>query len=212
MPAFRSTIAALLAAVLVAGCTGADGDGAGRAEASPPTTTPMPAADDSPAPSPTPTAVPSPTSGAEQVVFGTGTVTVDGTELPVSGDCDVSRAFGEEPVEGLGDDVDVLLAVDNVTGDGTPTGPFALRVRLQGDGSVEGQTVTSRGAPDGGEMVDVTYRGRVTVAELRDRRELEFGDVATLHLEATQDRVAGGAGPASRELVVDVTCPVSRPG
>lgn len=212
MPATRPAIVALVAAVLAVGCTGTDGDGSEATEAPTTTATSTPSPTGGSSTSPTAAATPSPTSGVEDVAFGTGTVTVDGTELPVSGDCDVSRSFGEEPVEGLDDDVDVLLAVDNVTGDGVPTGPFAVQVRLLGNGAVEGRTITSRGAPDGeGTLADVTYEGSVTVAELRDRRELEFLDVATLHLEATQERVAGSAGPASRELVVDVTCPVSRP-
>ncbi len=210
MPPARSVFVALAAAVLVVGCTGADGDGPDVTEA--PTSSPEATSSPTEDPSPTPTATPSPTSGVEDVAFGTGTVTVDGTELPVSGDCDVSRSFGEERVTGLDDDVDVLLAVDNVTGDGVPTGSFAVQVRLLGNGAVEGRTITSRGAPtDDGTMAEVTYEGEVTVAELRDRRELEFLDVATLHLEATQERVSGSAGSASRQLVVDVTCPIARP-
>ena len=213
MPAVRPAIVALVAAVLIAGCTKGGDGGTPEATATAndsatATASPSPTS----APSPTATTTPSPTSGVEDVAFGTGTVTVDGTELLVSGDCDVSRSFGEERVEGLDDDVDVLLAVDNVTGAGTPTGPFAVQVRLLGDGSVQGRTITSRGAPGGeGAMVEVTYEGEVAVAELRDRRELEFLDVATLHLEATQERVSGNTGPASRELVVDVTCPIARP-
>ena len=212
MPAARSVLVALVAAVLAVGCTGGDVDGSDATEA--PTAAGTATATRTPTtdPSPVPTTTPSPTSGVEDVAFGTGTVTVDGTELPVSGDCDVSRAFGEERVTGLDDAVDVLLAVDNVTAAGVPTGSFGVRVRLLGNGAVEGRTITSRGAPgDDGTMVDVTYEGEVTVAELHDRRELEFLDVATLHLEATQQRVAGNAGPASRELVVDVTCPIARP-
>lgn len=161
----------------------------------------------SPDPSPSPTPTPTP-----EVVFGTGTVTVDGVAIPVSGDCDVSREFGEQPVTGLGDDVDVLLAVDNITGDGDHEGPFALAVRLTGTGAVEGSTITSQGAAgEDGATVDVTYEGTVDRARLRDRRSLEFVDVATLHLEAAQERSAGAAAPSDRDLVVDVVCPISRP-
>lgn len=212
-------LAAVLAAALAVGCT----DGSGEQAPPSPMATDATASTTGPeagtatrttTASDTTAASPSlrPTSGVEQLAFGTGIATVDGTDVAVSGDCDVSRSFGEEPVTGLDDDVDVLLAVDNVTGDGTPTGPFALQVRLLGDGAVEGRSITSEGAPgpDGG-TVSATYEGTVEVAELRDRRELEFLDVATLHLEATQQRVAGDAGPAQRQLVVDVTCPISRP-
>jgi hypothetical protein len=195
-------------AVLAVGCTGGvdDADTAPVTPSASPTST---------SPSPTPTAA-SPTPSAspteEAVAFGTGTVTVDGTEVAVSGDCDISRGFGEQPVEALDDEVDVLLAVDNVAGDGGHDGPFAVRVRLLGGGAVEGRTITSEGAPgEDGTTVDVTYEGEVSVAELRERRELEFLDTATLHLEATQERTSGSGGRATRELVVDVACPVSRP-
>ena len=204
----RPVLGALLAAVLVVGCTGGDGDQ--DPTAAPTSTAPSSTTASETTNSPTPS--PSPTDDDATVAFGTGTVTLDGAELPVSGDCDVSREFGEEPVEGLDDDVDVLLAVDNVTGDGVANGPFALRVRLLGSGAVAGRTITSEGADAGdGTTADVTYEGTVEVAELRDRRELEFLDVAVLHLEASQDRVSGDAGSPSRDLVVDVTCPISRP-
>lgn len=189
--------AVVLAGLLLAGCTSAPpsvDDGS-------PDVTPTTAssAATSPSPSPTPTA---PT-------LGTGTVTIDGTEVPVSGDCDISKEFGQAPVKGLGDDkLDVLLAVDNLTGSGAPAGSQPHTVRLLGSGTVEGRTVTSvtRGE-DGGE---VTWEGPVTAASLRDREPREFLDVATLHLEATQRPTGSGGG--SRDLVVDVTCAISRPG
>ena len=206
----RHALAALLAGLLVAGCTdgGApDPTPTPSGATSPPTTGTTTEATTSPSPTPSP----SPTD--TEVAFGTGTVTIDGVEVPVSGDCDVSREFGDQPVDDLEQDVDVLLAVDNVSGEGVPTGPFAVRVRLLGSGAVTGRTITSEGAgAEDGTTAEATYEGPIDVAELRERRELEFDDVAVLHLEATQDRVAGTAGPASRDLVVDVTCPVSRPG
>ena len=206
----RPVIAALVGVALLSGCTGGDTDPAPSPTATTTSETPTDADTTSAPPSPSPS--PSPTTGVEDVAFGTGTVTVDGTELPVSGDCDVSRDFGEQRVGALDEDVDVLLAVDNVGGDGVPTGPFAVQVRLLGDGAVAGRTITSEGAPGGeGVTADVTYEGTVEVAELRDRRELEFLDVATLHLEATQERVAGSGGSSTRTLVVDVTCPITRP-
>ena len=206
----RHALAALLAGLLVAGCTG---DGAPDPTAAPSDTTSTTAT--GPTTEATTSASPSPSSSPTEpeVVFGTGTVAIDGVEVPVSGDCDVSRDFGEQPVDDLEQDVDVLLAVDNVSGEGVPTGPFAVRVRLLGSGAVTGRTITSEGAAgEDGTTADVTYEGAIETAELRDRRGLEFVDAAVLHLEATQERVAGTAGPSSRDLVVDVTCPVSRPG
>lgn len=200
---------ALVSALLVAGCT--SGDDRTPADPASPTSTDT-AAPDATASGATASPSPSPTPTEEEVAFGTGTVTVDGTELPVSGDCDISRDFGNQPVQALDDEVDVLLAVDNVTGDGGHDGPFALRVRLLGSGAVGDRTVTSQGAPGAdGATADVTYEGDVQVAELQDRRELEFVDAAVLHLEAGQQRVAGSGGAARRQLVVDVICPISRP-
>lgn len=204
----RRTLA--LAAVLCclgAGCTDAGGDGTPDPTAPSPSPTTEATSPPPPAASPTPT----PTGAEDEVAFGTGTITVDGTEVPVSGDCDISRDFGEEPVTDL-DEVDVLLAVDNIAGDGATAGPFGIQVRLLGSGAVLGRPITSVGADDGdGQTADTSYEGTVEVAELRDRRELEFLDVAVLHLEATQERVSGATGPATRQLVVDVTCPISRP-
>lgn len=206
----RRTLTVATALVLLgAGCTDAGGESSDR-----PPTTAATATTEGVAPSPSSPSSPSPTpTGAEdEVAFGTGTVTVDGTEVPVSGDCDISRAFGEEPVADLGDEVDVLLAVDNIAGAGAAAGPFGVQVRLLGSGAVVGRTITSVGADAGdGRTADTSYEGEVAVAELRDRRELEFLDVAVLHLEAGQQRVSGSTGPSTRELVVDVTCPVSRP-
>lgn len=201
-------LAAVLAATVVVGCTGA-GD---EPQPSPTTATAIGTSTPSVATSsPRPTATATDPNEAD-VAFGTGTVVVDGTPVPVSGDCDISREFGTQPVDTLDDAVDVLLAVDNVAGDGVPDGPFALQVRLLGSGAVGDRTITSQGAPVDGATAEVTYEGPVEVAELRDRRELEFLDVATLHLETTQQRVGGSEGPATRQLVVDVTCPISRPG
>lgn len=203
-------VAAVLCCVAV-GCTDAGGEDAADPAPTASTTTATGATTpDAPtAPSPTPT----PTGAEDEVAFGAGTVTVDGLELPVSGDCDISRAFGEEPVGDLDDDeVDVLLAVDNIAGTGATAGPFGVQVRLLGSGAVVGRTITSVGADGGdGQTAETSYEGEVEVAELRDRRELEFLDVAVLHLESSQRRVSGSAGPSTRELVVDVTCPVSRP-
>lgn len=201
-------VVAVLAGALVVACT-SDGDG----DESPPSPTTATATA-----TPTPSATTrTPSASATEpieadVAFGTGTVVVDGTVVPVSGDCDISREFGTQPVESLDDDVDVLLAVDNVAGDGVPDGPFALQVRLLGGGAIGDRTITSQGAPVDDGTADVTYEGPVEVAELRDRRELEFLDVATLHVETTQERVGGTEGPSTRQLVVDVTCPISRPG
>lgn len=208
----RLLVAVLVGAILVGGCTSPSPAPSPSTPSPTGTGTVSPGAGGSPAPAtstPTPTSSPTPSD----VVLGTGTVTADGTEVGVSGDCDISREFGEQPVTSLdADDVDVLLAVDNLTGDGGHVGPFALQVRLLGSGALVGRTVTSQGAPgEDGATLDTTYEGQIEVAELRDRRELEFVDVATLHLEATQERVEGSAGPARRELVVDVACPISRP-
>lgn len=149
----------------------------------------------------------------DQVLLGTGTVTVDDTEVRVSGDCDISKEFGEQPVRQLDDEVDVLLSLDNLTGDGGHDGPFAIQVRLLGRGELVGRTLVSEGAPGEapGDTRRTTYEGEVEVAELQDRRALDFVDVATLHLEASQRRVRGDEGPRRRQLVVDVTCPISRP-
>lgn len=195
-----------VAVLLVGGCTSGPIDD--------PTTDPAPTSEtgtvqppSTPAsPSPTPTPKPS-----AEMALGAGTVTVDGTEIPVRGDCDLSKDFGQQPIRGLDDEgVDVLLAVDNLTGEGEHVGPFAVAVRLLGSGPVEGRTITSVGrGEEGSSDLTVTWEGEVETAELRDRQEREFLDVATLHLEATQQRVEGGG---SRELVVDVTCPISRPG
>lgn len=197
-----SGVLVVLLALLVVGCTFGDDAPPGPEDAGgDATTAPV-------VPTPGPTA----TSDVDEIAFGTGTVTVDGTELPVSGDCDISRGFGDEPVGTLDEDVDVLLAVDNITRDGGHDGPFAVRVRLLDGGAVPGRTITSVGAPGSdGATTDATYEGTVDVAELRDRREVEFLDVAVLHLEAAQEHVGGGDGASTRQLVVDVTCPVSRP-
>lgn len=199
----RASAALALAGLLLAGCTG-DGAVPASPTGTATTTTGAPATTaGTPGPSPTP----SPTDAAS--TLGVGTVTVDGTTVPVSGDCDISRGFGQQPVRGLGDDVDVLLAVDNLAGDGEPTGAVAVAVRLLGSGAVEDRTITSvsRDA-DGRER---TWEGEVATARLRDREQLEFLDVATLHLEATQEAVGPGAPSGTRELVVDVTCAISRP-
>lgn len=203
----RPRVAVAVLALALAGCTSSEPDPTpGPTSTSPSETTSPSGASTSEPPSPGPE--------TEDAAFGTGTVTVDGTEVPVSGDCDISRDFGQEPVEGLDDEVDVLLAVDNIAGDGRLGGEFALRVRLLGAGEVVGRTITSQGAAgeEAGSTAEVTYEGEVEVAELRDRRELDFLDVAVLHLEARQQRVAGSGSTASRTLVVDVTCPISRPG
>ncbi len=206
----RPLVAVLAGVVLVGGCTSTSPTPAPSAPSSTGTVSPGAGANPTPPPTtPTPTSRPTP----GDVVLGTGTVTADGVEVAVSGDCDISREFGEQPVTSLdADDVDVLLAVDNLTGDGGHVGPFALQVRLLGSGALVGRSVTSQGAPgEDGATLDTTYEGEIEVAELQDRRELEFVDVATLHLEATQERVEGSEGPAQRELVVDVACPISRP-
>lgn len=195
----RRAIAVLAGAALLGGCTTSSagpGDAVAPGETAASTAAATATADTEMTPppsSPPPTPVASPSPTADDVVFATGSVTADGTELSVSGDCDISREFGEEPVPSLdADDVDVLLAVDNLTGDGRHEGPFALQIRLLGGGGLVGRTVTSQGAQgEDGATLDVTYEGEIEVAELRDRRELEFVDVATLHLEATQQRVAG---------------------
>lgn len=193
--------AVVLAVLLVAGCTSGapsadddSGDGTPTGAGAPEATTPP-----SSTPSPTPTAA----------TLGAGSVTIEGTEIPVSGDCDISKDFGQAPVTGLGDDaLDVLLAVDNITGSGAAAGGEPMTVRLLGSGAVEGRTLTSVTRGDDG--ADVTWEGTVTSASLRDRASREFLDVATLHLEATQRPVGPGSG--SRDVVVDVTCAISRPG
>lgn len=173
-----------------------------------PTSTPAATATDAPpSVSPTPSQ-PAPSEGP--VLFGTGSVTVDGTTMPVRGDCDISRDFGDQPVNRLGTEVAVLLAVDNLTTGGEHAGPFALQVRLLGANVVDGTVISVGAAGDGGS--DVTYEGPIEVAELRDRQSLEFLDVATLHLEVTQERTRGSGGADTRELAVDVTCPIARPG
>lgn len=215
MPARPAVVAAVCAAIL-AGCTspasGPTDDGSvtpsGAATASERATGPS-----TPTPTPGQTTTPSPAATTEEAVLGTGTVTVDGTEMDVSGDCDLSREFGTKPVRSLDDEVDVLLLVDNLTGDGGHDGPFALQVRLLGRGELVGRELVSEGGPgeDAGDTRGATYEGAIEVAELQDRREREFVDVATLHLEASQRRTQG-EGPSRRDLVVDVTCPISRPG
>lgn len=180
-----------------------------------PTTTPTSTAGPN-TPSASATAPPTPSpedAGPDEVVLGTGIVAVDGAELLVSGDCDISREFGAEPVRALDDDVDVLLTVDNLTGDGGHDGPFAIQVRLLGRGELTGRSLVSEGAPgeEPGQTLSAVYEGEIEVAELRERQEREFVDVATLHLEASQQRTRGDEGPDRRELVVDVTCPISRP-
>lgn len=162
-----------------------------------------------PPPSPTPTST---VDVPEEFVLGTGTVTVDGVQVRISGDCDISRAFGAEPVRVLDDEVDTLLVVDNLTGDGGHDGPFAIQVRLLGQGELVGRTLVSEGGPgEQGATLRTTYEGEIEVAELRERRELAFLDVATLHLEARQQRTHGEEGPRRRDLAVDVVCPISRP-
>lgn len=204
--------AVALVAVLLGGCTAGP---------------PVPEEPTLPVPTTTPTSAVGPTTpsaisaapsspedrGADEVVLGAGTVEVDGTELLVSGDCDISREFGAEPVRALDDEVDVLLTVDNLTGDGGHDGPFAIQVRLLGRGQLMGRTLVSEGAPgeEPGQTLTAVYEGEIEVAELRNRREREFVDVATLHLEASQQRTRGDDGPDRRQLVVDVTCPISRP-
>lgn len=203
----RLAAVAMVWAVLLGACT--------SSPSAPDTESPLPGQTATPPAESTPTSTASPDGGRseEEVVLGTGKVTVDGTEMLVSGDCDISRDFGAEPVRALDDEVDVLLTVDNLTGEGGHDGPFAVQVRLLGRGELAGRTLVSEGAPgeDTGATVPTVYEGDIEVAELRDRRELEFVDVATLHLEAGQSRTRGDQGPRRRELVVDVTCPISRP-
>lgn len=199
-------LTALVGLALLAGCTGEDADPAAgqtsegevRSEADGATSTS------------TPSVSPSPSPSSPAGTIGVGTVTVNGTELPVSGDCDISRSFGREPVRSLDDEVDVLLAVDNVTGSGEAVGAFALTVHLLGTGGVEGERITSTDRDDTGR--EVTWDGEVTSARLQDRRRLEFLDLATLHLQATQRAEGAGAPNGTRDLVVEVTCAVSRPG
>ena len=202
----RASAVLALGALLLAGCTG-DGEDLATASATDVSATDGTTATEGRSPSPTPTPAPTDTPPT----FGAGTVTVDGTTVPVSGDCDISRGFGQQPVRGLGDDeVDVLLAVDNLTGTGEAVGPLAVRVRLLGSGAVEGRPITSISRGTDGQ--EVTWEGEVTTARLRDREQLEFLDVATLHLEAAQEPVGPGAPSGTRDLVVDVACAISRPG
>lgn len=217
----RLATAAAVCAVFLAGCTSsASGPTDDEAVPSGAGTTTEEQTAPSPRPSPstttttTTTTAPEPEDTTAEEVLGTGTVTVDGTEIDVSGDCDLSREFGAEPVRSLDSEVDVLLLVDNLTGDGGHDGPFALQVRLLGRGELVGRNLVSEGGAgeQPGDTLGVTYEGEVEVAELRDRQEREFIDVATLHLEATQRRTEGDEAPRGRELVVDVACPISRPG
>lgn len=199
------SIAALVVVAMV-GCTSEDAPSAADGTGTPSVEVDPEAA---PTASPSPSPSPSPTPSPEERVLGAGTVTVDGTELPVTGDCDLSKAFGQERVPGLGDDeIDLLLAVDNLAG-GEPAGPFAVSVRLLGSGPMEGRTVASVSREEG---QSVTWEGEVVSAGLHDRQQREFLDVATLHLEATQQPVGPGAPAGSRDLVVDVACAISRPG
>lgn len=201
-------LTALVGLALLAGCTGEDGDPAAgettegevRSEPDGATSASTPSASPSPSPS----------ASSPAGTIGVGTVTVNGTELPVSGDCDISRSFGRQPVRSLDDEVDVLLALDNLTGSGEAVGAFALTVRLLGTGGVEGERITSTDRDDTGR--EVTWEGEVTSARLQDRRRLEFLDLATLHLQATQRAEGAGAPNGTRDLVVEVTCAVSRPG
>lgn len=193
--------AVALAVLVLGGCTSAPSADDAATDATPRPSVTTSAATSSPSPSPSPTRT--------TATPGTGTVMVDGTEIPVSGDCDISKNFGQAPVNGLGDDeLDVLLAVDNLTDSGAAAGSNPLTVRLRGSGTVEGRTLTmvTRGEDEG----EVTWEGPVTAASLRDREAREFLDVATLHLEATPRPVDSGSG--SRDLVVDVACAISRPG
>lgn len=216
----RPAVVAVVCAVLLGGCTSSSGGphdaSSGRphdATASPRATATATSEQATPTPpTSSPTASETP-EVAEEVLLGTGTVTVDGTELRVSGDCDISREFGEQPVGSLDDEVDVLLTLDNLTGDGGHDGPFAIQVRLLGRGELVGRTLVSEGAPgeEQGVTLGTIYEGEVEVAELQDRRELDFVDVATLHLEASQRRTRGDEGPRRRQLAVDVTCPIARP-
>ncbi len=198
----RWSVAGTVVAVLVAGCT----------TAAPPepeatgTTTPT-GTSTMQVPTPTPTPEPAATP-----VVGTGVVSVDGTELPVSGDCDISKEFGERPVTDLSDaDVDVVLAVDNLDGSGGQQGDFPIEVRLLGSGEVVGRTITSVGGVGASGADAPVYEGEVEVATLVDRVPGEFADTATLHLEASQQRREGASGGVARELVVDVTCLIARP-
>ncbi len=122
-------------------------------------------------PTPSTPSTPAPTASespevSEEVVLGTGTVTVDETELAVSGDCDISREFGQARVGALDDEVDVLLSLDNLTGDGGHDGPFAIQVRLLGRGELVGRTLVSEGAPgqEQGDTLPTTYEGEIEVA------------------------------------------------
>lgn len=198
----RWSVAGTVVAVLVAGCTTAAPPEPEATETTTPATT-------STMEVPTPTPTPEP---AATPVVGTGVVTVDGTELPVSGDCDISKEFGERPVADLADaDVDVVLAVDNLEGSGGHQGDFPIEVRLLGDGEVVGRTVTSVGGVGASGADAPVYEGEVDVARLVDRQPGEFADTATLHLEASQRRREGGGGGVARDLVVDVTCLIARP-
>lgn len=196
----RWPVSGVVLAVLVAGCTtGAPPDPEPTATATPTATSTM--------------AVPTPTpEPASTPVVGTGIVTVDGTELPVSGDCDISKEFGERPVADLSDaDVDVVLAVDNLDGSGGHQGDFPIEVRLLGTGEVVGRTITSVGGVGVSGTDAPVYEGEVEVATLVDREAGEFADTATLHLEAAQQRRQGDDGGVARGLAVDVTCLIARP-
>lgn len=199
----RWSVWGMVAAVLVAGCTAGappDPEATTTATATPAVTSTMEV--------PTPTPTPEP---AATPVVGTGIVTVDGTELAVSGDCDISKDFGERPVADLSDaDVDVVLAVDNLDGDGHQ-GDFPVEVRLLGTGEVVGRTITSVGGVGASGADAPVYEGEVEVATLVDREAGEFADTATLHLEATQQRRQGDGGGVTRDLAVDVTCLIARP-
>lgn len=215
----RSAVVAGVCAVLLGGCTSSPGpDDASSGPPDDVSASPGGAATATSEPATATTSTPTPTASGspavpEEVLLGTGTVTVDGTEVRVSGDCDISREFGEQPVGSLDDEVDVLLTLDNLTGDGGHDGPFAIQVRLLGRGELVGRTLVSEGAPaeEQGGTMRTTYEGEVEVAELQDRRERDFVDVATLHLESSQRRTRGEEGARRRQLVVDVTCPISRP-
>ncbi len=137
-------------------------------------------------------------------VVGHGTVTIDGTALDVTGDCDVSRDFGLLPVADPADpDVDIVLAVDNVDdATGTFTGPHAVAITLVDVGGT-GRVLRGRGDANGPGQ----WSGDVLRLELRDRPGSAAAGTATLYLEAEQADVGG----AVREVVIDVGCRVNGP-
>lgn len=155
-----------------------------------------------------PSVVPSPTVAFdEDALLGEGTLAVDGQEVAVTGDCDISREFGQAPVTDVGDpDVDILLAVGNLGRPPDPDRP-ALRVSMEmlGVDAAGDRTVVVSHVD---EIETTRLRGTVETLALVDRTELEFVDVATLHVEAE----VGADDGTPLDVVADVTCVISRPG